>query len=73
MFGLNYFWIFHVSFEKLYGLKTLATVLKIVIEIVNDMINYANLLIKKRNRLIKKMERQFIAGLSLENLSCAHS
>ena len=43
VFGLNYFQIFHVSFEKLCCLKSSATVLKIVIEIMKDLINYVNL------------------------------
>ena len=47
MFGLNYFRIFHVCFEKLCSAKTSTTVLKIVIEIVKNLINYVNLLIKK--------------------------
>ena len=47
MFGLNYFQIFHVSFEKLCCLKNSAKVLKIVIEIMKDLINYDNLILKE--------------------------
>ena len=47
MFGLNYFQIFHVPFEKLCGLKKSVIVLKIVIKIMKDLIDYVNLLIKK--------------------------